>query len=252
MMLGGLGFVGLQWLRPVAPLSVERLEGTPPKISGEAVASAAVPLQESAPTEVVVAVAGAVKRGGLVHLALGARVDDAVKAAGGGKPDADLEAINLAAKAVDGDQIYVPHRKAAEPARAEEKTKVSSRYRGGALRNAYAIHPIEPPIPPMLGGTVGGGPSSNLAPQEGEEASVAAAPETAPLHLSKAKASGPVSLNTGSEADFETLPGVGPATARKILDYRQAHGGFATVDEIQSVKGVGPKKFEKMKPFLKL
>ncbi len=229
-LMGGVGFVGAQWARPVAPLKIEKVEGTPPPV----VEGGSPKVEEAAPEpeakEVVVALAGAVKKGGLYHLPVGARIDDAIKAAGGAKDDADLEAINLAAKAVDGDQIYVPHKKAEEPAKAEEAEKVAAPYRGGAIRNSYASQPVEPLMPPTLGGSVGGGS----------------------MRLHKAKATAPVSLNTGSAAQLETLPGVGPATAQKILDYRQEHGGFASVEEIQAVKGIGPKKFAQMKPFLKL
>ena len=232
-MMGGVGFVGAQWARPSAPLSVEPISGNVPPVDAapkgaESAVAEPTPVESSKPKEVVVAMAGAVKKGGLYRLPLDSRIDDAIRAAGGAKADADLEAINLAAKAVDGDQIYVPHKKAEEPAKAEETTKVAEKYRGGAVRNDYAARPVEPVMPLPLGGSVGA------------------------LRVSKAKATGPVSLNTGSEAQMETLPGVGPATAAKILEYRQQHGGFASVEEIQAVSGIGPKKFAQMKPFLKL
>lgn len=65
-------------------------------------------------------------------------------------------------------------------------------------------------------------------------------------------AGGMVSLNTGSKAELESLPGVGPATAQKILDYRRQAGGFTSIEEVLNVKGIGPKKFEAMRKFLKL
>lgn len=63
---------------------------------------------------------------------------------------------------------------------------------------------------------------------------------------------GKVSLNTGTKADLESLPGVGPATAQKILDYRRQSGGFTSIEEVMNVKGIGPKKYEAMKAMLKL
>ncbi len=57
-----------------------------------------------------------------------------------------------------------------------------------------------------------------------------------------------VNLNTASLSDLETLPGVGPATAEKIIAYRNDHGGFRTVDELTNVPGIGPRKFEQIKP----
>lgn len=61
-----------------------------------------------------------------------------------------------------------------------------------------------------------------------------------------------VSLNRGSAADLDSLPGVGPATAQKIIDYRTQHGPFKTIEGIMDVSGIGPAKYAKMKPFLKL
>lgn len=61
-----------------------------------------------------------------------------------------------------------------------------------------------------------------------------------------------ISLNTADASQLDLLPGVGPATAAKIIEYRQAHGGFRSIDELEQVKGIGPKKLAKMRPFLKL
>jgi competence protein ComEA len=52
----------------------------------------------------------------------------------------------------------------------------------------------------------------------------------------------PVSLNTATAEQLDTLDGVGPATAAKILAYRQQHGGFRSVDDLGQVPGIGPKK----------
>ena len=250
LMLAGLSYVGTRGARPDAPMSVVPISSNASPVVNAPVDAKAVeastptpteapkPLEmpkPDAPKEVVVALVGAVKVPGLLHMPPDARVDDAVKRAGGAKPDADLEGINLAAKLVDGDQVYVPHRKAAEPEKAAETAKVATRYRGGEVSPHYA--PLAPAMPPPLEGSPLPSAVGTVAGHEPRAA--------------KAKASGPVSLNTGSLAQLETLPGVGPATAQKILDYRQEHGGFGSVDEIQAVKGIGPKKFEKMRAFLK-
>jgi competence protein ComEA len=57
-----------------------------------------------------------------------------------------------------------------------------------------------------------------------------------------------VNLNTATKEDLVALPGIGPAKAQAILDYRAQHGGFKSVEELKDVKGIGAKRFEKLKP----
>jgi competence protein ComEA len=63
---------------------------------------------------------------------------------------------------------------------------------------------------------------------------------------------GPVHLNTATPDELETLPGVGPATAQKILDYRTAHGAFRSVDELDAVPGIGPKRLDELRDLVVL
>ena len=59
-----------------------------------------------------------------------------------------------------------------------------------------------------------------------------------------------VNINTADVAQLDTLPGVGPSTAEKIVEYRDTNGPFATIDEIMSVSGIGPAKFEQIQSFI--
>ena len=127
---------------------------------------------------VVVHVAGAVRAPGVYRMRADARVDDAVRRAGGALPRADLTQVNLAAKVEDGRQIVVPRRVSAASAPA-----------GAAV----------PASPPGV----------------------------------------PLNLNTATLEQLDELPGVGPATAQKIIDYRQEHGGFGSVEELGQVPGIG-------------
>lgn len=179
------------------------------------------PAKRAAPapvdTEILVHVVGAVKSPGLLKFQPGDRVADAIEQAGGGA-NADLESLNLAAKLVDGTQLVVP-KKGAQPVAAlnAEPAEPESPYSGGNRTSSSYSR--------LKGSSAKAG--SGLAP-------------------------GSISLNEASLAQLDRLPGVGPSTAKKILDYRMAHGGFSSIDEVMNVKGIGPKKFADMKKYLRL
>ena len=63
-------------------------------------------------------------------------------------------------------------------------------------------------------------------------------------------ASGPVHLNSATLEQLDALPGVGPVTAQKIVDYRTQHGGFGSVDELDAVSGIGPARLADLRPLV--
>jgi competence protein ComEA len=139
---------------------------------------------------IYVHVGGAVRRPGLYRLPDGSRIYDAIEAAGGGTKDADLDAVNLAAKVKDGDKVLVP-------------TK------------AQQAGP---------NGTGAGPPGSGSGTQGGL-----------------------VNINSATVEQLDSLPGIGPAIAQRIIDYRTEHGGFRSIDELMDVPGIGPAKFAELK-----
>jgi len=73
-----------------------------------------------------------------------------------------------------------------------------------------------------------------------------------PGTASSGTAAGPVHLNTATLEELDTLPGVGPVTAQKILDYRNEHGAFSSVDELDAVPGIGPTRLAELKKLVDL
>lgn len=153
-------------------------------------------------------VAGAVRRPGLYELPPGSRAAAAIERAGGPLRRAELAAVNQAAKLADGQQIVVP------------------------MRGAAAVASSAP-----AAGSASGGASA--APG----ASAGVPPGPAAVAGSGAK----VSLGSATQAQLEQLDGIGPALAGRIIAYRQAHGGFRSVDELQEVEGIGDKRFQALR-----
>jgi len=65
-----------------------------------------------------------------------------------------------------------------------------------------------------------------------------------------ASAAAPVNLNTATQAQLETLPGIGAKAAQRILEYRQKNGSFKKLEDLMHVKGIGEKSFLKLKPLI--
>jgi comEA protein len=60
----------------------------------------------------------------------------------------------------------------------------------------------------------------------------------------------PVNINTANSEQLQTVPGIGPSTAEKILQMRKSYGAFKSVDDLLAIRGLGPKRLEKMRKYL--
>src|SRR5215467_3485052 len=60
----------------------------------------------------------------------------------------------------------------------------------------------------------------------------------------------PVNINTATSEQLQTVPGIGPATAEKIIQMRRSYGAFKSVDDLRAIRGIGPKRLEKMRKYL--
>jgi len=168
----------------VRAIRAEGGESAPPAAAAAAGSGAEeLSLSRSGGPDVVVDVAGAVRRPGVYRLPAGARVVDAIDRAGGPAGDALLAGINRAARLADGQQVMVPER--------------------------------------------------------GPGGTVAAAGVTAE--------DGPISLGSASSEQLETIDGIGPVTAAKIIEYRDRHGGLSSVNQLDEVSGIGPATMESLR-----
>jgi len=95
--------------------------------------------------------------------------------------------------------------------------------------------------------TTGAPPAAAQQPSSMKAARPAAAAKSA---KPAATPTAPVNLNTATQAQLESLPGVGPKAAQRILEYRQKNGGFKKIEDLMNVKGIGEKSFLKLKPLL--
>ena len=62
----------------------------------------------------------------------------------------------------------------------------------------------------------------------------------------------PININTATLEELEQLPNIGPVIAQAIISYRESHGGFTSLEQIQNVSGIGPKTYEAIEPLISL
>lgn len=171
-------------------------------------------------------VAGAVNNPGVYTLPAQGRTVDAIAAASGAAADADLDRVNLAGTLSDGVQIYVPHRgETAAPAQIQPNGGTANAGQGNAANGA----------------------AQNGASQGGAQPQPA---RTLTASGSAQKGSTPVNINTATAEELQTLPRIGPAMAQRIIAWREAHGGFRSVDELDAVPGIGPSMLENLRPLV--
>jgi competence protein ComEA len=84
-------------------------------------------------------------------------------------------------------------------------------------------------------------------PQKGEESPLISPPSGSSLPSSSSQGDGKVNINTATVEELDTLPGIGPSIAQRIIDYRTANGPFQSIEDIKNVRGIGDATFEKLK-----
>ena len=141
--------------------------------------------------QITIHITGEVNNPGIVILDEGARIVDALDAAGGETQNADINKLNLAYVLNDGEKLYIPGKN-------EEEKEYIIRGNGNQTETAK------------------------------------------------------VNINTAQIEELSTLPGIGEATANKIIEYRKENGKFEKIEDIKNVAGIGDSKFQNIKEMLKV
>lgn len=140
--------------------------------------------------QITIHITGEVNNPGIVILDEGARIVDALEAAGGETQNADINKLNLAYVLDDGEKLYIPGKN-------EEEKEYITRGNGNQTETAK------------------------------------------------------VNINTAQIEELSILPGIGEATANKIIEYRKENGKFEKIEDIKNVPGIGDSKFQNIKEMLK-
>ncbi|CAN5375638.1 helix-hairpin-helix domain-containing protein [soil metagenome] len=210
------------------------------------------PDKPAAETSVTVDVDGAVKTPGVYTLPAGSRLKDALTAAGGAWSNADFSGYNRAALLRDGTKITIPKRFTGPAEREPSGSRGRMAFsRPPGLRGRL---PSVPPLAVEVPAEYRGDDSTYRAEPLPE-----AVPSPSPSgerpkgkHSSGKKEVHEVNVNSAGADELCALPGVGPSTAAAIVAYRTEHGPFASVEALDGVKGIGPKKLEAMRPYVRL
>lgn len=195
-----LGYLYYDYINNSNTASIEIEENT--NESNKNIVEKNLEKNETQDEQIIVHIAGAVNKPGIVKIKEGARLYEAIENAGGCIEEADLSKVNLAYKISDGQKIYIPKIGEIINEQYDQTGYIYSDFGNNGL--------IE---------------DGNGITNGGEK----------------------VNINTANQAELETLPGIGPATAQKIIEYRNTNGKFQAIEDIQNVKGIGDGKFEEIK-----
>lgn len=170
--------------------------------------------------KIYVYITGEVNSPGVVLLDNGSRIVDAIEAAGGVTDKANITKVNLVYILQDGMKINIPNQNDLKNNEKFEYITMSS----GDEKNDANIN----------------NSTSNTSSEESSSNKESA------FKISV------VNINTATQTELETLPGIGPSLALKIINYRKENGKFSSIEDIKNVSGIGDAKFENIKNYIKV
>ncbi len=199
-------------------VDVEEIEEEPEKL-------------EETPKYINVDIKGAIKNPGVYAVLDGAIVNDVVKLAGGFNSNAYQNGINLSKKVSDEMVIFV-----------YTKTEITNYNKeNNVTQNVGDTNTCKVP-------------SYTITECVDDKASIIEVGENTITNSSDVtddkEVSGLININTASESELTKITGIGPSKAKAIMEYRQEHGNFTTINDILNVSGIGEALFEKIKPFI--
>ena len=165
--------------------------------------------------KIYVYITGEVNVPGVVILNKGSRIVDAINAAGGTTAKANTSKVNLVYVLEDGMKVNIPN--------------------NNDLKNNPDFEYI----------TMNSGDGAEADYSSGNKEK-----NTEREEESSYKKYSIVNINTATQTELETLPGIGPSLALKIITYRKENGKFSSIDEIKNVSGIGESKFESLKSYI--
>lgn len=171
--------------------------------------------EEYSDTMIIVHISGAVNQEGIVELKINSRVADAIDKAGGLKENAYVDEINLAYVLEDGMKIYIPN--------IDDKKEEQNLLNISDNTENYVTK------------------DSGIQTKSKKETEA-----NTEIQNSNKK----ININKATQLELESLPGIGPSTAQKIISYRNEKGKFNSIEDIKNVSGIGDSKYNSIKDFI--
>lgn len=172
----------------------------------------------SSGNNIIVHISGAVNKEGIVELKENSRIADVIEEAEGLKEEACIDEINLAYVLEDGMKIHIPTKEEINSKKELESQEYITKSSGTNIEDDSK--------------------SNNNSSQSSNGTTL--------VQNSK------ININTATQTELETLPGIGPSTAVKIINYREQQGKFKSVEDIKNVSGIGDSKFNKIKDLIRV
>ncbi|MFN4149430.1 MAG: helix-hairpin-helix domain-containing protein [Candidatus Sericytochromatia bacterium] len=170
-------------------------------------------------TMLKVQVSGAVKKPGVYQVPIGSRVADAISKAGGLRKDAFVKDLNLTTTVTDSTKIHIVSKSEIEQEKKEEQKLLTN---------------------------------NNSNSNDKSNKNIVSYNKKAKSKSNTKNSNGIFNINTASQEDLDSLPGIGKKIAQSIIQYRNKNKGFKSLDELTNIDGIGEKKLKKLKARLKV